>query len=198
VKHPVPTVDHRDIILERRRLLRETCAALLDRQPAFVWEIGSGHGHFLTGYAAQHRDRLCIGIDVILERIDRSNRKRERANLTNLHFIRADAADFLAALPANAVATEIYILFPDPWPKRRHWKNRLIEPAFLQAAAQRAGLGARLYFRTDFEPYYRQASAWFAGQSEWRIQPEAPWPFELETVFQRRAARYHSLIAERI
>lgn len=192
------TTEHRDRIAARRQLLREKSAALLAVQPAFVWEIGCGHGHFLTGYAEKHPDRLCIGIDVILDRIGRANRKRERAQLPNLHFVRADATDFLATLPPSAVATEIYILFPDPWPKRRHWKNRLMEPSFLHAAAQRAGQGARLYFRTDYEPYYLEANALMAAHPDWQVRPEALWPFELETVFQRRATRYHSLIAERL
>jgi tRNA (guanine-N7-)-methyltransferase len=178
--------------------LAEKCSTLLAAQPAFVWEIGCGHGHFLTGYAAQHGDRLCIGIDIVLERIERADRKRERARLSNLHFIRADASDFLAALPAHAIATEIYILFPDPWPKRRHWKNRLMDSAFLTAAAQRTGQGTRLHFRTDHEPYYLEVVTLIQAHPNWQARPNDPWPFELPTVFQKRASRYHSLVAVRI
>jgi tRNA (guanine-N7-)-methyltransferase len=192
------TEEYRDHIRTRRRLLREKCAALLAAQPAFVWEIGCGHGHFLTGYAAEHGDRLCLGIDVIHERIERAERKRARAHLTNLHFLHADSSDFLAALPANAVFMEIYVLFPDPWPKRRHWKNRLIDAAFLQAAARRTGQGSRLYFRTDHEPYFLEVAALLQAHPAWQTRPNALWPFELPTVFQKRASLYHSLVAERI
>jgi tRNA (guanine-N7-)-methyltransferase len=191
------TAEYQDRVRERRRLLGEKCSTLLAAQPGFVWEIGCGHGHFLTGYAAEHRDRLCIGIDVVLGRIERADRKRERAQLPNLHFVRAEAGDFLAALPANAVATEIYVLFPDPWPKRRHWKNRLMDAAFLTAAARRTGQGTRLYFRTDHEPYYLEVVALIQAHPDWQARPNAPWPFELPTVFQKRASRYHSLVAER-
>jgi tRNA (guanine-N7-)-methyltransferase len=192
------TTEYQDHVRERRRLLREKCSILLAAQPEFVWEIGCGHGHFLTGYAARHSDRLCIGIDIVLERIERADRKRERARLPNLHFVRADAVDFLGALPPNARATEIYVLFPDPWPKRRHWKNRLIDPAFLTASAQRTGQGTRLHFRTDHEPYYLDVLALIRAHPDWQERPNDPWPFELPTVFQQRASRYHSLVAERI
>ncbi len=192
------TTEYQDHVRARRRLLREKCATLLAAQPAFVWEIGCGHGHFLTGYAAAHRDRLCLGIDLVLERIQRADRKRERARIPNLHFVRAEAGDFLSALPANATFTEIYVLFPDPWPKRRHWKHRLMDAAFLHAAAQRAGQGTRLHFRTDHEPYFLDVVATITAHPDWQARPDAPWPFELPTVFQKRASRYQSLVAERI
>lgn len=197
VHNPGASAEHQERLIERRGRLRELCAVLLAARSDFVWEIGCGHGHFLTGYAAAHPDRLCIGIDIVLERIERAERKRARAQLGNLHFVRADAADFLAVLPGNASLREIYVLFPDPWPKRRHWKNRLMEPAFLRAAAQRAGQGARLHFRTDHEPYFRETQGVIATHPDWTPLPGASWPFELPTVFQKRAASYHSLVAVR-
>jgi len=192
------TVEHRDRLRARQELLREKCALLLGSQSSFVWEIGCGHGHFLTAYAEAHRDKLCIGIDVILKRIERAGRKRERARLPNLHFVRAEARDFVAALPTTARLTEIFVLFPDPWPKRRHHKNRLMNALFLHSVALRAGKGARLHFRTDFEPYFLEVAALLAGNADWRVLPAAKWPLNLATVFQQKASRFFSLVAERL
>jgi tRNA (guanine-N7-)-methyltransferase len=163
----------------------------------FLCEIGSGHGHFLTAYAAAHPAELCIGIDLIGDRIERATRKRDRAKLANLHFFHAEAHDFLAALPAGAAFSAVVILFSDPWPKRRHHKNRLLQPAFLDALATQSGQGTRLYFRTDHRGYFAHAMAVLAAHPAWRLDPAAPWIFEMETVFQARAPAYQSLVAGR-
>lgn len=160
----------------------------------FVWEVGCGHGHFLTAYAAAHPERLCIGIDLIGERIERAVKKRDRAKLPNLHFIQAEAKLFLETLPANAHLATIFVLFPDPWPKLRHNKHRIIQPGFLAAAAARAAPDCPLYFRTDHAPYYSAARDTIAADRHWRIVDE-PWPFEFSTVFQQRADNFHSLVA---
>jgi len=165
-----------------------------------VLEIGCGHGHFLTAYAAAHPEKFCVGFDIVLDRIVRAGRKRTRAELEkNLAFVRAEATEFLAALPEHARFTEIFILFPDPWPKRRHHKNRMIRPEILSALAARALGGAhatRLYFRTDHAPYFADARQTIAEHPAWQIAPPGtPWPFEFQTVFQGRAEGFQSLIA---
>lgn len=191
------TADHLSRLSERREKLRVACASLLEGRGPFVLEIGCGHGHFLTAFAQAHPDQLCIGIDRTADRIERAERKRNRSGLTNLHFIRAEARDFICALPPKARFSAIYILFPDPWPKRRHHKHRLLESGFLEAIAERAGEGTRLYFRTDHEPYYNEVSHAIVTHSAWKLCKSEAWPFELSTVFQRRAKSFHSLVAER-
>ena len=190
------TSEHLDRIGQRRSHLRESLATLFPNSPArFVCEIGCGHGHFLAAFAAAHPDQLCIGIDISRERIDRGLRKRNRAKLSNLEFIQAEANDFMGALPTQARISDLYILFPDPWPKRRHHKNRLLQPDFLQAAAKRAGKGARLFFRTDDEAYFRATETLLASDPDWQITSES-WPFEHVTVFQSRAAHHYSLVVQ--
>ena len=193
----LPSPAHLARIAQRRADLRAALARVLPPRAHFLCEIGCGHGHFLTAYAAAHPGELCLGIDLIGERIARAIRKRDRAKLPNLHFFHAEAHDFLSALPADAGLCAIIVLFPDPWPKRRHHKNRLLQPAFLDALAARAGQGTRLYFRTDHRGYFAQATAVLAAHSLWQIDSVAPWIFETETVFQARAPTYHSLVARR-
>jgi tRNA (guanine-N7-)-methyltransferase len=193
----LPRPAHLALIAQRRADLRAALARVLPPAARLVGEIGSGHGHFLTAYAAAHPGKLCIGIDLIGERVARATRKRDRAALPNLHFFQAEAHDFLNALPVGAAFSAIVMLFSDPWPKRRHHKNRLLQPAFLDALAARTGQGTRLYFRTDHRGYFAHATAVLAAHSAWRMDPAAPWIFETGTVFQARAPAYYSLVAER-
>jgi tRNA (guanine-N7-)-methyltransferase len=184
-------------VILRGEALRASIALLLPPTSDLVLEIGCGHGHFLTAYATAHPDRICVGVDIVRDRIERAKRKARRARLTNLHFLNADAEEFLQALPAAVEIAWVFVLFPDPWPKRRHHKNRLIQPAFLEALAKRAGAGATLHFRTDFEPYFETAVAIVKTHRSWEIADQAAWPFEFQTVFQARAPQYFSLVIRR-
>ena len=189
--------EHTAIIKARRDALRETLARLIKPNGQLVWEVGSGHGHFLTAYASAHLDATCVGIDIASERVVRADLKRQRSRLDHLHFVRADAEDFLASMPERARFTSIFILFPDPWPKRRHHKNRIMTPQFLSDVAAKSVQGARLHFRTDHEPYFREAARVLRGHTDWVEADAATLPFEEPTVFQRRAARYFTLVAIR-
>jgi tRNA (guanine-N7-)-methyltransferase len=210
----------------RLAALRETLAVLLRGHPRITLEIGCGHGHFLTACAAAQSVSLsafhqlatavartpppavaepapqtpfCIGIDLIAERIARARRKAARAGLEpRLAFLQAEAGEFLASLPARAAFADIFILFPDPWPKRRHHKNRLIQPGILTALATRSGIDTRLCFRTDYTPYFEDACETVTAHADWEIAPALSWPFEQETVFQNRAKTYQSFVARRI
>jgi tRNA (guanine-N7-)-methyltransferase len=133
-------------------------------------------------------------LDIIAERVERANRKKNRARLGNLHFLHASAEDFLASLPETARFADVFVLFPDPWPKRRHHKNRLMQADFLSQIAAKAGQGLRLYFRTDDIDYFDAARAVVMEHPGWQVL-DAPWAFEYETVFQERATGFHSLVA---
>jgi tRNA (guanine-N7-)-methyltransferase len=185
-----------ELIAQRRSALRAELALLPTAEP-LVWEVGCGHGHFLERYAAEFPARVCVGVDLSSERITRALRKAQRGRLANCHFIRAEALEFLHALPPQAALGEIWVLFPDPWPKKRHHKNRLLQPDFFEAIASRAGEGTRLYFRTDHGEYFQAVAEGLAGLQTWRPVPDAPWPLEHQTVFQARATSYHSLVAVR-
>jgi len=194
VENPTRTAQYRQLIEQRRHVLQAQLAAISPETSPMVWELGCGHGHFLTAYAQSHPEELCVGVDIVGERIERANRKRNRAHLNNLHFIQADARLFLETLPAGTTFAKIFILFPDPWPKLRHHKHRIMQPSFLSRLASRVGEGARLYFRTDFGPYFEDTRRVLAPHPRWELIDE-PWPFEFETVFQSRATSYDSLVA---
>jgi tRNA (guanine-N7-)-methyltransferase len=191
---PSHSTDYFARVAEYRTALSDRLLELVSAKQSLAWEAGCGHGHFLTGYAAAHPETICIGVDIARDRIARAARKCNRAGLRYLHFILADAEDFLVALPADATFSAIFILFPDPWPKRRHHKNRLLQADFLDRVFERAEENTRLYFRTDHESYFSEVAALFRAHSKWQLVDE-PWLFEVETVFQARAVSYRSLVA---
>ena len=186
------------ITQSRRAALRPQVEACLAGRPRVTLEIGCGHGHYLTAYAAAHPEEPCVAIDIIEDRLERAARKSERAGVNNITWLRASAEDLLAVWPAEVkLGPRIFILFPDPWPKRRHWKNRLIQAPFLEELAERTEPGAELCFRTDHAPYFLWARDVLSEHPRWKIDPAAPWPMEVETVFQARAPAYQSLMARR-
>jgi tRNA (guanine-N7-)-methyltransferase len=189
-------VQHRARTEERLGALQKQLFEIFGDEKRFTWEIGCGHGHFLTAYAQAHPANLCIGVDIMSDRIGRASRKRERASLSKLHFIHADAGLFLQALPPDVRATEVFVLFPDPWPKVRHHKHRIIQTEFLDIAAAKTVANGRLYFRTDYRPYFEHAFKLVERHAGWETIEE-PWPFEFTTVFQSRAAVHYSFIAKR-
>jgi tRNA (guanine-N7-)-methyltransferase len=165
---------------------------------ALTLEIGCGHGHFLAAYAAARPSNYCVGVDLLTKRIERSLRKRDRAALRNLDFFKADAFEFLAALPDSIRLAEIFFLFPDPWPKTRHHKNRLIQITLLDRLAALSVSGTtRLHFRTDHVGYFEWALEKVGGHPAWRVLDGEPWPFEHETFFSSILPDYQSFIAER-
>ena len=183
---------------ERRELLRQEVAAIPGIEGSIIWEVGCGHGHFLTGYAEKFAGHPCVGVDIILDRVLRGARKRNRARVGHLHFLRGEAGLFLDVLPEKTRLAGVFVLFPDPWPKKRHHKNRIMQAEFMSRLAQHCEPGTPLHFRTDFAPYFTSVSEMISGLSDWQLRPDLPWPFELETVFQQRAAEYQSLIATRL
>ena len=155
-------------------------------------ELGCGHGHYLTAYAAAHPGEFCVGLDLLADRIARAERKAVRAKLANLAFVQAEASLFisaLAALPDAPRLRRVFVLFSDPWPKRRHWKHRVLQAALLDSLAPLAAPGAGLHFRTDHPDYFAYAREVVGAHPLWRLAPadEAPWPFEHVSVFEERA-----------
>jgi len=160
-------------------------------------ELGCGHGHWLAAYAEGHPETLCVGVDLITKRIERANRKKRKRNLPRLHFIKADATECLEAMPQGVVVNETILLFPDPWPKKRHHKRRLINDAFLSLLAKRSLVGSKLYYRTDHEDYFLWTKERVIKHKAWRLLSENQlWPLEHETYFQNMLPQYKSIVSQ--
>jgi tRNA (guanine-N7-)-methyltransferase len=136
-------------------------------QPLEV-ELGSGDGSFLVEYARQHPDRNFIGTERLLGRIRKLDRKGRRAGLTNLRGVRIECAYFVEYLLPAASASALHIYFPDPWPKRKHRRHRLINERFPALARQALVPEGKVYLRTDDEDYFRQMVEVFGRSTGFR------------------------------
>ncbi len=190
-----PAIAARDAA--RRAALAAALAELYPHPTALIFEIGCGHGHLLAAYAAAHPDRFCLGVDLVTQRIARAQRKQRRLALANLAFLKADVAETLATLPPPARLAGIFVLFPDPWPKRAHHRRRLLQTELLNALAARAEPGAWLALRTDDASFFAWARGQIQNHPAWRCAPEIPWPFEHPTYFQEIKGPHQSLVAAR-
>jgi len=167
-------------ILERLDLAR----IFPKSQPLDV-ELGSGDGSFLAEYASRHRERNFIGVERLLGRLRKLDRKGRRAGLANLCGIRIESSYFLEyLLPAHSV-TALHIYFPDPWPKRKHRRNRLIHEQFPAAAREALAPGGVVYLRTDDRDYFEQMIGVFGMASDYRSVETPPVLATLLTDFEK-------------
>jgi tRNA (guanine-N7-)-methyltransferase len=129
-----------------------------------VWlEIGFGGGEHLAAQAARRPDVLILGAEPFLNGVASALRHIETGALDNVRLWAGDARALMAALPDASLA-RLFILFPDPWPKARHVKRRLVQPAFIAEAARLLKPGGRLRFASDWADYVDQ-TLYLAGGS---------------------------------
>ncbi len=119
-------------------------------------EIGFGNGETVLNLAQLHPENNYLGIDVHPPGIGRLLSRIEEQQLTNLRILNGDAVTFLQQNLPNHSLTGIYLFFPDPWPKKRHHKRRLIQPAFIPLLTQALALDGHLYLATDWSTYAEQ------------------------------------------
>lgn len=182
---------------ERKAELRESLERDLAGVESILFEAGCGHGHWLTSYAEAHSDTVCVGVDLISWRIRKGLAKRDKRELLNLHFYKAELGEFLDVLPESIRFERTVLLFPDPWPKARHHRRRMVQPKFLDEVAKRTDRGGQFCFRSDDRPYYDWAVEHLEEHPDWQIDPAAEWPHEQETYFQDLMEAYFSVIAVR-
>jgi tRNA (guanine-N7-)-methyltransferase len=159
------------------------------RRAPLIVEIGFGMGQATAAIAAARPGNDFLGIEVhepgvgaLLQRIDEQQ-------LTNLRIVRHDAVAVLESMVAPGSLAGVHVYFPDPWPKKRHWKRRLIQPPFVALLASRLAPGGLLHCATDWQPYAEQmlevlsaeptlanTAAGYAPRPAWRP----------ETKFERR------------
>jgi len=139
-----------------------------DTQPLEV-EISSGDGSWLVQYTAAHPERNFLGVERLLGRLTKIDKKGRRLGLSNLRALRIEAGYFLEyLLPAGSVSA-LHIYFPDPWPKLRHHKNRLINVRFPQLAARVLVPGGTVYLRTDDVDYFQQMQEVFSAAAQFQL-----------------------------
>lgn len=174
--------------------------AVFGRTAPRVLEIGFGDGEALVEMAAAEPARDFIGTEVHRPGVGHCLIQAESAGVDNLRVTTLDADDVLShCLTADTLAA-IHVFFPDPWPKKRHHKRRLIQPAFLDQAARVLASDGVLHVATDWPDYAEWIEATLeadprfenlAGSGAWPPPPPRP-----ETKFERRGIRRGHPVAD--
>jgi tRNA (guanine-N7-)-methyltransferase len=135
------------------RPARLDLAETFGRAAPVILEIGFGMGETTAAIAARHPELDFLGVEVYPAGVGSLLRRVEEAGLTNVRVIRHDAVEVVRDMIAPDTLAGVHVFFPDPWPKKRHHKRRLIQPAFASLLASRLRPGGLLHCATDWEPY---------------------------------------------
>lgn len=153
-------------------------------------DLGCGDGTFLIALAANEPGRNFVGVERLLGRVRRTSRRAARIGLTNLRVLRLESYYAVRYLLPEQSVSVFHVMFPDPWPKRRHHHKRLIQTEFLDAARLALEPNGELRLTTDDLPYYkhmRKTFEAFPGLSEEPWEPGADYPrTDFEQVFRSK------------
>lgn len=138
---------------------------LFPREQPLEIELGCGDGSFLIHYAGLRADRNFLGVERLLGRARKVERKALRASLTNLRLLSIEAGYFLEFLLPPGSVRVLHVYFPDPWPKRKHWKHRLVNDRFAHLAARALVPGGEVHLRTDDASYFSQMTRVFEASA---------------------------------
>jgi len=149
-----PTIFWVNPLVSELPLSRLDLAQLFGRSASLQVDLGCGDGSFLCELAQQFPHKNLLGIERLTKRVDKVRRKAEK--IENVRVVRADTLFAVRdLLPENSVEA-FYLLFPDPWPKRRHQQRRIFTREFLDAIAAALEQNGVLHVATDQLDYFRQ------------------------------------------
>jgi tRNA (guanine-N7-)-methyltransferase len=151
-------------------------ARLFGRAAPLVVEVGSGMGEATAAMAAADPHRDVLAVDVHLQGLGRLLRRIEELGLTNVRVAEGDAVVLLRDMLAPGSVDEVRVFFPDPWPKSRHAKRRLVQQGFLDLAASRLRQAGTLHIATDWAPYAEQVRALLRAHPSYEVTHEGPRP----------------------
>lgn len=160
--------------------------ALFGRTAPVVLEIGSGMGETTAAIAHEHPETDYIAVEVHGPGVGSLLKKIDGLALKNLRVIRHDAVEVLERMVADASLTGIHLFFPDPWPKKRHHKRRLVQPPFAELAAHKLAPGGYFHAATDWPEYAEQMDEVLSSSPSFNKKASAEIQLRPVTKFERR------------
>lgn len=161
--------------------------------PPLVLDVGCHRGSFLLELAPLEPHHNILGIEKLPLRVTRTRKKIERLGLSNAWASQGGGLESLQELPDSSISV-IHVLFPDPWPKRRHADRRLVKPAFLAECLRVLKPGGLLRFVTDDEPYAAEVAklqSQFPGLNPAELPVDAYPPSGFELTFRTLGKPVH-------
>ena len=165
------------------------------RAAPLVLEIGSGMGETTAEIAQAHPEADFIAVEVHGPGVGSLLNRIESLQLSNLRVIRHDAVDVLDKMIADASLAAIHLFFPDPWPKKRHHKRRLVQPDFAALAARKLAPGGTLHAATDWPDYAEHMEVILKNESMLQ-RAEAGFVKRPTTKFETRGKRLGNPISD--
>ena len=147
-------------------------------------DLGCGDGGFLLAMAAQYPERRFLGVERLLGRIRKVCAESERRGLENVRGLRVESRYFLEWMVEPGSISRLHYLFPDPWPKEKHHKNRLVQDSFVPVLHRALAAEGEFLFRTDHEEYYEWVCECF-DRSPLFCRVEWDEPYYPKTDFQK-------------
>ncbi len=184
---PVPNADARQLVPEDyfRAFRREEIFP--DPARPLEVDLGCGDGRFLLEMAARFPERDFLGVERFLGRVRKVCRKGARAGLSNLKVLRLESAYTLEWMLPAASVSRVHLLFPDPWPKKKHHGRRLVKRSFCEALRKVLVPEGEFLFKTDHGEYFAES---VEQVRESGLFDESPWPDDAfiypETDFERQ------------
>ena len=164
-------------------------------------DLGAGDGGFAVAYAKARPEWNVLAVERLLGRIRKIARRAARQELANLRALRLESSYVLQHLCPPGSVDEIHLLFPDPWPKRRHQERRLLQVPFLALAARALRPGGCFRFVTDYEEYFLHGLEVFAQAPGWQRVAEEPFPYpptDFEAGFRAEGKPIHGGVWRRL
>jgi len=164
-------------------------------QPVEI-EIGIGKGRYLLAAAGVRPETNFVGVEWAAKYLRIALERGRKRRLGNLRLVRADAREFVEFFVPAASVRAFHVYFPDPWPKKRHHKRRLINPAFLAEVARTLEPGGLLWLATDHEEYFAAMQEALAADPRFR-DTAALWG-EVKTNYEEKYLRAGKPIYRRV
>jgi tRNA (guanine-N7-)-methyltransferase len=166
-----PALDRAIIIRPPSYVERLNVSALFPKEQPIEIELGAGDGSFLVQWAAMNPHTSFLGVERLLGRLRKIERKARRMGLTNVRALRLEASYFAEYLLPAGAASAFHIYFPDPWPKRKHRQHRLLNEHFTEVLRTALVQHGAVYLRTDDIDYFTQMTAVFGANRNFEAVP---------------------------
>lgn len=171
------------VALDRDVPLAERLDAAFGRSTDRLLDVGVGNGVATLAWAAAHPDRDVVAVELHRPSVAITLTSLAEAGLTNVRVVEVDVRELLAGAAVGAVH-DVRLLFPDPWPKRRHLGRRLVDGPFVAAIAEVLPAGGTFHVATDWPDYARQVAAVATADGRFTVDPASPRPDRPVTTYE--------------
>lgn len=162
-----------------------------NQQKEWSLEIGPGNGHFLCSIAKANPQKQFMAIEIRLGRFQKIVERIETEQISNITLVHGNATHCLFKLLEDKLLKEVFVLFPDPWPKRRHHKHRLLQTEWIEKVSPHLHPEGLIWTATDHPGYAKQIGSVFSPERWIQERAESLYPTHFETKWKKLGREIH-------